>query len=181
MGIHRDLPSLIRESLPEYLEVAEYCVTTEKPAPPGRRAGCYGYPAAVMLFSIVDTIGSFYKGRSDLKIEISGKPMRITRDGDQHFYVLNSEYYGQSLDQRTIEKLYKNFRSLLVHNASLAPSHFLLNERKLPALFPTLDGKPSVNLFAFLKKSQEAANLFLDRLDKIVPGSHQAANINRKR
>lgn len=134
-----------------------------------------------MLFSIVDTIGSFYKGRSELKIEISGKPVRIKRDGDQHFYVLNSEYYAQTLDERTIKKLYENFRSLLVHNASLAPSHFLLNEPTLADPFPTHDGKPSVNLSAFLYKSKEAAKLFLDRLDHIVPGSTQAANINRKK
>ncbi len=166
MGIHRDLESLIRESLPEYLEVAEYCVNYRKPAAPGRRAGCYGYPAAVMLFSIVDTIGSFYKGRSDIKIEMSGKSklVPIQRDGDQHFYVLNSEYYGQSLDASTIKTLYENFRSLLVHNASLAPSHFLVNEPELATAFPTRNGKPSVNLSAFLRKSREAARLFLDRL-----------------
>lgn len=181
MAIHPNHKSQIRESLPEYLHVAKYCVEYRKPAVPGQRPGCLGYPAAVMLFSIVDTIGSFYRGSNDLIIEIGGKRRSIRRDAHQHFYVLNSEYYGQSLDEDTIEKLYGNFRNLLVHNASLAPSHFLLNEPNVPDLFPRRDGALCVNLSPFLDKSREAARLFLDRLDQIVPGSKQAGDIALKR
>lgn len=76
MAIHPDLTSLIRESLPEYLHVAEYCVQFRKDASwgHGRVGGCLGYPAAVMMFSIVDTVGSYYRGRTDLPITVDGKP-----------------------------------------------------------------------------------------------------------
>ena len=183
MAIHPDLKSLIRESVPEYLHVVEYCVNFKKDSVWGNQqvGGCLGCPAAVMLFSIVDTIGSFYRGRTDLRIEISGTLVQIRRDGHQHFYILNSEYYGQSLDEPTIKKLYENFRNLLVHNASLAPSSILLHDPKQAALFPKVDGGLVVNLPAFLAKSREAAKQFLDRLDRIAPCSQQATNIARKR
>jgi hypothetical protein len=183
MAIHPDLRSLIRESLPEYLLVADYCATFRKDStwPQPQAGGCLGYPAAVMLFSIVDTIGSFYRGRTDLNMLIGGKARHIRGDAFQHFFVLNSEYYAQALDEPTIKRLYDNFRSLLIHNASLAPESFLINAPSVGEVFPGAAGGVMVNIPALLKASRGAVERFLARLDDVVPGSQQAANIGKKR
>lgn len=183
MAIHPDLKSLLRESVREYLEVAEYCVAYRKVISWGEAqvGGCLGCPAAVMLFSIVDTIGSFHRGRTDPPIEVDGKPVAIQRNGFQHFFILNSEYYGQRLDHRSLRKLYDNFRSLLVHNASLAPGHSLMNDPSILVPFPVDGPSQCVNLPPFLEASRGAVRLFLDRLDHLIPGSNQAKNISLKR
>lgn len=183
MAIHPDLKSLLSESVQEYLAVAKYCVAYRKDRHWGEDqvGGCFGYPAAVMLFSIVDTIGSFHRGRVDVKIEIDGKSTLIRKDGFQHFFILNSEYYGQRIDEKTIKKLYDNFRNLLVHNASLAPENFLENAPHESVPFPVIDSRQFVNLPPFLEISRKATRLFLNRLDGLVPGSEQARNIGFKK
>ena len=121
MAIHPNLVSMLRESVQEYFEVANYCVSYQKEARWGHEqaGGCFGYPAAVMLFSIVDTIGSYHRGDSVMTIQLDGERTSISSDGFQHFYILNSDYYGLSLERRTMKMLYDNFRSPLIHNASL--------------------------------------------------------------
>lgn len=183
MAIHPDLTSLIRESLTEYLEVAQYCVKYRKDSawPDAQQGGCLGYPAAVMLFSIVDTLGSFYHGRSDLNIMMDGKRVHIKKGGIQHYFILNSDYYGETLDGDTIKTLYSNFRNPLVHNASLAPSSFLRNLPDLHEAFPQRSGRLMVNVPAFLEISRGAVKRFLDRIDDVVPSSQKAENIHRKK
>jgi hypothetical protein len=59
MAPHSSLVSMLRESLPEYVAVARMAVETTKP---GRTASSfYGYPAAALLFAVVDSIGSYYR------------------------------------------------------------------------------------------------------------------------
>lgn len=163
--------------------MAEYCVKFRKdPAwGPEQAGGCLGYPAAVMLFSIVDTIGSFYRGRTDLKIAIGGKPAEIRRDDFQHFFILNSEFYGQSLDEPAIKRLYDNFRSLLVHTASLGPSSCLWNDPNVSDAFPVVNGSLRVNVPGFLNITRGAVALFLACVDEVVPSSQQASNIDRRK
>jgi hypothetical protein len=182
MAIHPDLKSLIRESLMEYLHVAEYCVSFRKDSAWGleQDGGCLGCPAAVMLFGIVDTIGSFHRNKPDFKITIGGKSVGIKGDGFKHFFILNSMFYEQTLNERTIKLLYDNFRSLLVHNASLAPSSVLLNNPDESAAFPVVNKSPRVNLPGFLKISRNAVSLFLLHVDEVVPPSKQARDIARK-
>jgi hypothetical protein len=134
-----------------------------------------------MLFSIVDTMGSFYCGKTDLNIMIDGKRVHIRRGGFQHYFILNSDYYGETLDGATIKKLYENFRSPLVHNASLAPSSFLRNLPDVHEAFPQRCGMLMVNVPALLEISRGAVKRFLDRIDDVVPSSQQAGNIYRKK
>jgi hypothetical protein len=183
MAIHPDLKSLLRESVREYLEVAEYCLSYRKDAAwdPDQRGGCLGYPAAVMLFSIVDTIGSFHRGSTAVPIVVDRKNVGIRKEGFQHFFILNSKYYGQHLTERTIKLIYDNFRNLLMHNASLAPDHVLLYEPKRSDPFPVVDSKQGVNLAPFLVVTRTAVSEFLTRLDSVVSGSDQAKKIDLKK
>jgi len=179
MAIHPDLKSMLRESLPEYLQAADYSITFRKnvggrPDEPG---ACLGYPAALTLFSIVDVIGSFHRHDAAFRAVVDGKSVQVRSDGFHHFYVLNSDYYGQTLSNATIKRLYDNFRSLLVHNAALAPEHFLLNYPGNHVPFPVTNDRQCVNLPPFLEVSRQAVRQFLARLDKVVPASAQAKDI----
>jgi hypothetical protein len=93
---------------------------------------------------------------------------------------LNSIFYEQTLDERTIKLLYDNFRSLLVHNASLAPSSVLLNNPEESAAFPVVNNRPRVKVPAFLNIARSAVSIFLASIDEIVPPSKQAKDIARK-
>jgi hypothetical protein len=46
--------SMSREAIEEYLDVSYYCVTTRKP-----EGGAYGYPAILLLFSVIDALGGY--------------------------------------------------------------------------------------------------------------------------
>ena len=54
MAVHNDLPPMAREAIEEYLTIANYCVTTRKP-----NNGVYGYPAVLLLFSVVDALSNY--------------------------------------------------------------------------------------------------------------------------
>ncbi len=185
MAIHKDTSSMLRESLQEYLKVAEYCIQFRKDPKEWGEGGCYGYPAAVMLFCILDTIGSYHHGRKEFKVQIDGKEKSINNDGYQFFFVLNSPYYNQSLSEVYIKKLYDNYRCLLMHNGAMAFDHFLLSDPSIPQPFPIRnDGVrkvPLVNLYYFLAISQGAVSMFLNDIHQIVPGSKQAEIIKKKR
>lgn len=173
---------MLQESLREYLYVADWCVRFRKNERwgPGQAGGRLGYPAAVMMFCIVDTIGSFHRGDKKFNIQVDGKPVTIQQQGFQHLYVLNSEYYRQSLSEAAIRKLYANFRDLLIHNASIAPEHLLISDPTLSAAFPVVDGRQRVNIDGFLGISSAAVKLFLKRVPSLVPSSVQEANIQKK-
>lgn len=48
------LESMSREAIEEYLAVSHHCITTRKPT-----GGAYGYPAVLLLFSVVDALSSY--------------------------------------------------------------------------------------------------------------------------
>jgi len=129
MAIHESIPLLLKESLSELIFVADYCVNYRKENPqwPKKQiGGCLGFPASILLFSIVDAIGSYYRDRADFIITVDGRDETIKNDGFHHFYILNSDYYDkQNLSGEFIKKIYNNYRSLLIHNAALPFNHFL--------------------------------------------------------
>jgi len=183
MAIHDTIVSLLKESLLEYLHVAEFCINYRKETTWGRNqvGGCLGYPGTTLMFCILDTIGSYHRGRKDFFVEVDGKKRNIRNDSYQHFFILNSEYYQQRLSQSTIKKLYENYRNLLLHNAALANDHLLFIGEPNTIPFPIHDNRPHVNVTAFLRVSKEAVNLFMTRIDDIVPKRDQVKIIGLKR
>jgi hypothetical protein len=175
MAIHDSTASMLKESLREYLHVAEFCITYRKDIAWGRNqvGGCLGYPGTALMFCILDTIGSYYRGRKDFFVEIDGKKRTITNDSYHHFFMLNSEYYKQQLGEVTIKKLYENYRNLLLHNAALAIDHILFMGESNALPFPVHDNRPHVNVTAFLQISKDAVALFLQRIDEVVHKSDQ--------
>lgn len=183
MADHPDTASMLQESLREYLCVADWCVHYQKDDSwgPGQIGGRLGYPSAVMMFCIADTIGAFHRGDGNFTVVVDGKAVAIRKQGFQHFYVFNSDYYGQSLSEAAIKRIYTNFRDILVHNAALAPEHPLVSLPKSSEAFPVHEGRQLVNIDGFLSISQAAVGRFLAGAAALVPGSQQAENIRRKR
>jgi hypothetical protein len=183
MAIHPSTASMLQESLREYLFVADSCVHYQKDESwgPGQSGGRLGYPAALMLFCIADTIGAFHRGDASFSVVVDGKTVAINKQGFQHFYVLNSDYYGQSLSKAAIERLYTNFRDVLVHNAALAPDRPLVSFPESSEAFPLDGGRQLVNIDGLLSISKNAVERFLARAEALVPRSQQAENIRKKR
>ncbi len=168
MAVHPDIKTLLRESLPQSIVVAECCVSRQ-----------FGYPAAILLFCAIDTIGLFYRNDTNLKIVVDGKKRHIKKDGVQHFFILNSEYFGLSITEKQIKQVHDNFRSLLVHNSSLPPGHLLISAPGVDP-FPIVGPTQCVNLPPLLELTKKAVANFIEQIDHIVPQSKQYENIVRK-
>lgn len=178
MAIHNTTHGLIHEALTEYLAIAEHCLSTGKPT-----GGCYGYPSALLLFSIVDAIGSFYRGNKSFTI-VADQKKKTINGVDSHYLILTSDYYGQSLTEKDIQRLYEYYRCLLVHNAALAPEHFLAIGDPTDLPFVKRPGSKHVdyvNLRPFLDLSHVAVAKFLKIAPALVPISKQGKGIENKR
>lgn len=152
MATHNSIKSLIRESLKEYLEVSFYCINYRKNPKDWGSTGCLGYPAAVLLFSIADSIGSYIIGGS-------------TKD---HFNILNySDYYNLDLSDEELEKIYKEHRCLLTHNAALNHEIGLSLGQNTNNVIEYRDKIMYLNLFPFYKLSKSIVYNFLDNLENI--------------
>lgn len=178
MAIHTSTHNLIHEALTEYLAIAEHCISTGKPT-----GGCYGFPTALLCFTIADAIGSFYRGNTSFTINIDKKTRTIDGDGFKHYFILNSDYYGQSLSEKEIKSLYEYYRCLLVHNAALAPNCVLDigKETDPPFRRHTSQRIDHVNLRPFLNLSHIAVASFLKVSSTLVPISKQGKGIENKR
>jgi hypothetical protein len=84
MAYHPSPSSMLKESLDETLFAAKMCVEYRKTDAiwgEFQSNGCLGFPSAVLLFSIIDTIGSYYRKTVDFKIIIDGKSEMIDLEG----------------------------------------------------------------------------------------------------
>lgn len=149
MAIHPDLQSMLQESLLEMLLVAKYSIEFQKdkviwPAP-----GCYGYPAALLLLSITDSIGSYVRGRSV----------------KNHFRVLNdNNYYGLNLTGDEIEIMYQ-YRNRLSHNTVMSTEVGLNIGTPNDLVLKKENGKYWLYLIPYYKISVKAVTAFLSNPD----------------
>ena len=185
MSIHKDTEGMLKESLIEMLIAADLCIHHRKDD-----GGCLGYPAAILLLSIADSIGSYHRGNKSLKITIDSKERTIDNDGFQHFFIFNSKYYNLQMSEKVIKMVYDNFRSLLIHNSVIAGNHFLTINDPLDRPFCENDGfineitgktYPSVHLIPLLKATRRALSNFFPKINIIVPSSKQAQDISKKK
>lgn len=140
------LENIVFEALVENLMVSRYCINFRKDPEKWKREGCYGFPAAILLFSIVDTIGSYI---------IGGK----TRE---HFNIFNNpDYYNLSLPEEDIDELYKNYRSLLTHNGALPLGRILAIGESSDGVIKKIRGAIILNLIPFWNVSYYSVEKFL--------------------
>jgi hypothetical protein len=178
MAIH-NLFSMLQDSVPEFLTVAEFCINARKP-----NGGALGYPAAALLFSIVDSIGSYYSGSGQYTISVDGVA-RLIKTQREHFFVLNSPHFGQSLTAEQIKLLTETFRDPLIHHSVLAPNKKLtINPVQAVFEFTPIAGSRdtfiAVNLVPFLDTTRRALKSFFKEADAVVPQSKAVANLHHK-
>ena len=143
----------------ENLLVSRYCIEYRKtPLLWGGRSGCYGYPAAILLFIIADTIGSYILGGNN----------------EHHFEILNDHrYYDLKLSKHEINEIYRNYRSLLVHNGALPIDRLLaIGYVFSPVLDKTTNGGLVLNLIPFWNKTYCCVGHFVNTVS--LNNSHRA-------
>jgi hypothetical protein len=177
MALHESLPPLLKDALCEFLIATEFCLKYRKPD-----GGSLGFPAAALMFSIADSLGSYHRQRPEFTVNVDGKKTAISGNNFQHYYIFNSSYYGLNLSKSTIRSLYEKYRCLLLHNTAMPLDGCLLFEN-VHSDHPFLIEGPllHVNVSAFFRVTQNAVRTFISQIDEVVPGSDQEQNINRKR
>lgn len=146
MAIHRGVSSMLKESLSEMVLVAEYCVNFRKDQNVWGNCGCYGYPAAVLLFAIADSVGSYVIGGN-------------TR---QHFDILkHRDYYNLNLSDDFIGIIYKKYRNSLTHNTIMEVGVFLNIGDEDDFVFEIKNNNPVINLLPFLIITKKVVSNFL--------------------
>lgn len=129
------------ESMIEMIKVAQYCINFNKKEDWGFE-GCYGYPAAILLLSLVDGIGAHIKGGGD--------------DTKKHFTILNDpEWFNLQISETEMEALRKGLRSRLVHQ-SYMDSNLALNKGSYDdrAVVTIKNGIVVLNLIPFFEKTK---------------------------
>lgn len=164
MAIHQNIPSMLQESLPEMLAVAKYCIEFRKDTKDWPASGCYGYPAGLLLLSIVDSIGSYVE----------------QGNVENHFKVLNnSDYYGLKLSNKDLDVVYKEYRNLLSHHTVMAPNTGLNIGSINDPVLQTHNGIYRLNLVPFYRVSVKAVNSLLH--NNVLVNNKTIADINKKR
>ena len=137
--------------------------------------GILGYPSAILMFSIIDTIGShFRKSKVQPYILLDNTSVRITASGDQHFYILNSEYFDLKLTKDNIKAFYKIGRNTLNHNSLIGEELTLVASYNTPFLKVndvSGKGKYEVHLFSFYEACVSAIEKFKLNKDEILANS----------
>jgi len=142
---------MLKESLPELVKVAEYCINFRKDPKIWHSHGCYGYPAAILLLAIVDSIG-FY---------VIGGKVR------EHFNILkHKNYYNLNLKKKDIDRIYENYRCSLTHNAVLEVNVVLDIGKANDAVFEYKNTIPYINLLPFLNVTKNVVGKFLHKINK---------------
>lgn len=156
MAQHDSIPSLLRESVTEYLVVADFCINYRKDSNVWGYGGCFGYPAALLLLSITDAIGTY------------------VLDGTvkNHFNILNhKDYYNLNLSTKDLELIYTDHRCLLAHNAALSLKVGLSIGDGEVDVVKYKDSTMYLNLLPFLELTKKVVGNFLGNVDKITADS----------
>jgi len=175
MALHANKADLVAEALSEYVAVAQICIETNK-----GNGGCFGYPAAAMLLICIDSIGSYHRGKEGYTVIIEGSPMKINGGGNKHYRILaDKDFFDFDLTLKQIEKLYDQYRCLLVHNSALKTGNFLgIGEEDDPPFIFGDDGNITlVNLKPLQIIVAKAVKTFLDDGGVTLNNSRQAKAI----
>ncbi|MBS1595580.1 MAG: hypothetical protein JST90_14790 [Bacteroidetes bacterium] len=138
MSRHNSLKDLSYEALSETLCAAEILIGYDKGSIKGRWSegdnGGLGYPAAVLLFSFIETVGCIW----------------INKGKGNSFKVLREPIFGsQPLSEHLCTMVYATYRNKLAHNLALPQNVYLQIDDKDPRAFNVTNtdkgGKEAVN------------------------------------
>jgi hypothetical protein len=193
MALHSTPSSMLKESLIESLEAAKFCANyrkTDEKWGTYQTGGCLGYPSAILLFSIIDSIGSYFRKNKDFKIIIDNKKYSIDGEGWEHFKILNSKYFNQSLSLDLIKTLYQKYRNYVIHNSVLGRNAIMVmdeihlthstNQSSSFATTQNVLGEQIyiISIAGLLKLCDFAIAEFSRDIDTIVPKSKQGSKFH---
>jgi hypothetical protein len=147
---------LLKTSLKEYLVAARYCLSYDKKKDIfWGHSGCLGFPGALLLISLADSMGYY-----------------VERGGDNtktHLQILkNSEWYNQKLEVDDIEKIYKFYRNPLAHNTGIGNDTRIKLDYSSNIIYEKTEGIPTLNLAAFLVLSDKMVDKFISSINSLV-------------
>ncbi len=165
MAIHQKQSGQQIEALLENLQVVNYCLHYNKDEDHVHEdftVPCLGYPAAILLCSLIDTIGSFFRGSQSV-IMVDSQPKTIETASD-HFLILNHNIlFNLNLSGKTIFDFYSTYRSRLTHNNSLPPNNFLIATSISNPIFRlnANDEVEIMDLVPLFKKVEDATSILI--------------------
>ncbi len=164
MAVHNDLQSMLTESLPEMLLVAKYCIEFHKDPELWGSPGCYGYPASLLLLSIVDSIGShIYGGNADKRFRILNDP----------------KYFGLNLTPNEVSTIKEKYRDLLAHNSLLAANVELSSGNHSDPVLISMNGRYRLNIVPLYDACVKVVVSLLNN-PNVLGNSPAIENINKK-
>jgi hypothetical protein len=140
MAIHEKLRTMAMEAIDEYLQASKLCLERRKPD-----NGCLGYPSTLLLFCVVNALGTYLVGDS---IEIEKRLQKITRG--EPFRVLNHVCFGLTLSNKEIRLLKHSYRNALAHSAIIEYGTSLLPSDEDPP-FTFESGLVEIRVFSFYR------------------------------
>ncbi|MEB2786398.1 hypothetical protein [Algoriphagus persicinus] len=176
-GRHSSPSEMLLESLDEILFSARQCLDYRKTnssiwPKPHAIGGTLGFPATLLLFSIVDTIGSYY---DNLEVPCDGKRITIKPDKvKSHFYILNSHLFNLNLSEVDFEQIFSAIRNKLSHNSLIGGEILLHPGKKAPFIEAKSirgKGRYTVYLNGFYEACESAINKFKIEMPTRVPSS----------
>lgn len=155
---------MLHESILEMLLVAKYCIEFRKDVSLWSAPGCYGYPAALILLSIVDSIGSYIeKGNVE-----------------NHFKILNnSDYYNLGLSKQSLRVIYDHYRNTLSHHSVLTQNIILDIGQAEDRVFEKIDSVFILKLVPLFNLSVISVNKLLND-PQVLLNNATIGNIEKK-
>lgn len=157
---------MLEESLNEILKIVSYSVYTHKDSTEfdDYLTGIYGFPASILMLSLVDTLGGYYENNDSLEIEVDGKLRQITESNKSHYYILNSHLFNANLTEELISIIY-DCRNSLLHNNVLTKNVLLINSDREPFIEKVLKDSNivvEIRLQSFLNACYSAVDTFFN-------------------
>ncbi len=128
--------------------------------------GCLGFPAIILMSSVIDTLGSVY---DEVEILVGNEMLRINfHKPYTHYYILNhSDLFNLNLKKTTIEDFHQSFRDTLLHNNSLTVNSFLRKGSLNDEIF-CFDEEykiKEIRLVPLFEKIKVAVSIVIDKLE----------------
>lgn len=127
MAVYNNINPLVYDSIQECLDMAKNCLDKPKN---GNTNACYGMPAAILLCSAMDAIGSFFDSQTDNgQFKSHNEDLTGLRNG-HHLKVFYSNFEPMFTGKYEISKdnfsaIFIRIRNNCVHNNGLLSDVFL--------------------------------------------------------
>jgi len=165
MAIHTNPQSMLNESLPEMLLAAKYCIEFRKDTSVWKVSGCYGYPAALLLLSMIDSVGSYIEKGNVLN----------------HFKILNNtDCYNLDLNKDEVKVIYDYYRNTLSHHSVLPQDIMLDIGQKNEKIFERINNMYILRLVPLYNLSLEVVKKLLNN-QQILENNVTIHNIENKK